>query len=151
LLVVCRQEQRTSPYIDASKDLLPSHKIAAALFQKAAGKSDARVTDLESLAVLPAVEQSDALDRLDSKSDVRVSRPQMEVSAESLLDVQETLDNRLDVRDIHLHLSAVVVDRLDALPSEAESQSDVPDTLDSILDELELLAAVVHHLHLAEE
>jgi hypothetical protein len=41
------QEQTTPLHIHASKDLQPSHKNSAVVVEKAAGKSDVRVTNLE--------------------------------------------------------------------------------------------------------
>jgi hypothetical protein len=142
LLVVCLQERTTSPHIDESKDLRPSHKIAVAFLQKAADKSDARVKDPESLAVLRAVIQSDALETPDSKSDVRDAHPQTVVAAGSRSDVQGIPDNKLDVPDARR--TAGAADRLD-VPELAEvSQSDVSETPENRLDEL-VYPEVPHH------
>jgi hypothetical protein len=144
LLVAYLQGQTTSPHIDESKDLRPSHKIAAAFLQKAASKLDVRVRDPESPVVPRAVIQSDAPETPDSKSDGSElpAHPQTVVVAGSRSDVQGIPDNKLDVPDARR--TAGAADKLD-VPELAEvSQSDVSETPENRLDEL-VYPEVQHH------
>jgi hypothetical protein len=135
--VVYLQARTTWPHIDESKDLRPSHKSSAAFLQKAEGQSDVRVTDPVSSAAFPAVEQSDSLEKPDSKSDVRDAHPQRVVV--SRWDAREKPDSRWDVPGARQ--TVVMANILDAPVLEEVTQSEMPGTLDNKSDGLACLEA----------